>query len=133
MVMMIVALLVCTTSFYFPQGNSTTVVTLGFGWRITIYSVVVMMTVLSSRQESVGIHDQLLFPTRHLYQIRDFGLGLEDYHLQRELEASNDDCCAGENFLVYTTSFYFSQGNSTTFLTPGSGWRITIYSVNWEC
>ncbi len=46
----------------------------------------VMMIVALSRQKSVGIHNQFLFPTRQLYHFRDSGLWLEDYHLQHELE-----------------------------------------------
>jgi hypothetical protein len=47
-----------------------------------------MMIVALSRKKkkSVSIQNQFLFPTRQPDHFCDFGLWLEDYHLQRELE-----------------------------------------------
>ncbi len=80
--------------------------------------------------------NQFLFPTRQLYHFRDSGLWLEDYHLQRELEMLMVMMIVAfcrQKSVGKHNQFLFPQGNSTTFVTLGSGWRITIYSVNWKC
>ncbi len=92
-----------------------------------------MMIVALIMQESVGIHNQFLYPTRQLYHFRDSGLWVEDYHLQRELEMLMVMMIVAlrrRELVGIHNQFYFPEGKSTTFVTLGSGWRISIYSVN---